>query len=534
MVQVVDNVDAGVEHPSQEITASRDAKTYFTKNIASHIFLLIFSTVTSIYFVPYQKFHLGIENYGIVYLATQVVSWADIIALGVTGTIARFVAVNLAKGNWTLAKSYFNTQYAAVVGFCLVLLPVAAIVSYFTPVLFDIHGGQEMNARLLFFLTYLMFMIGMFFAIFQVGMFVRQRLYIKNLLAVVNQTVGYLVWIICFSVAAPSMWYIGFGRVIGILAAQIGAMVSLKKLVPEIKPSLREFDPKKLVETMKMGTWLTVGRIGDLIAISFDAVIINAMMGKEDLGRYGLIAPLAGMLKMLVWMTWSVMGMSTLAYAAKNDMAGLVRTASRAVKFLSLTLSILLGVFCGMSAPLLSWWLGPDCRSLSMLVWVLFCHLAVTEGLEPLWNLNYALNKLAVPNVVTVFAGIFKLSLAIILIRYTRLGLLGVAVADMVSLVAKNAIFGPLYAGRILGRSSWPFYKNAMPSVPIYVIVAFTAWKMSVTTNLTNFFSLAGACFAMVAVFAAIAYIFILNKDDKLFIYQVSPWGKRRESNQLS
>jgi membrane protein EpsK len=518
------------EKAADPAVSTEEAKRNLAKNMTSQIALFVFSAATSLYFVKYQITNLGIANYGTVSLASQVVAWANVISIAVVGTIGRFVTLALAKGDDKQARSYFSSQFIAIIWLSLLLIPVAGIISYLTPTLFKIPFGQEKNTQILFFLTYLTFIVTLFAGALQVATYVKQRLDIKNGLDALNQTVGYILWIVLFAWLSPSLWQIGFGRLIGALIALIGTAYAFKRLTPQIIPSLQGFDRRKFEETIKMGGWMTIGRAGGMLYVCFDAVIINVMLGPSSVGRYMSVAGLCAMLKVFTWLAWSIMGPPAIAYASREDWAGLLRATSRAVKFLSLSMGVIMGLVCGLSAPFLTVWLGPSFTSLSLLVWLMFSHLVLNQGMDHLFAVNYATNRMAVPSIVTIAGGVLKVVLAIIFIKYTDWGFYGVAVADFVANSLRNLVFAPLYAGRLLRSSCWPLYRAVLPSIIVFAGTSAVAWGLTQASALTTLPRLAASGFVISAMSALAVYFVILNKDDKAFIKQLMPRIPQKET----
>ena len=74
-----------------------------------------------------------------------------------------------------------------------------------------------------------------------------------------------------------------------------------------------------------------------------------------------------------------------------------------------------------------------------------------------------------------VIGGVVKLIPTIALVKYTNMGIFGVALAGLLAFSIKNGVFNPWYAARILGVPSWPFYKSLIPSVFVYAAASGAA-----------------------------------------------------------
>lgn len=508
----------------------REAKQHLARNTATSIVFFIFNAGTSMYFVPLQIHCLGVGNYGMITLANQVVMWTGVITIALVGTIGRFVTLHLARGEEQEARRYFNTQLVASLGFAAVFLPITFVISYMTPAIFRVPAGQEHNSQILFFLTYTSFLVWICASAFQVSTYVRQRFDIKNIIEIGNQILRYSTWLLLFAIAVPSMRHIGIGYVLGTTVALVATIIASRRLTPELRPSLREFDVRKLREMLGMGGWMTVAQLGQMLYLLCDAVILNMMLGPAVVGMYGAVAGLTMMVRGLSGMVLGVIGPPAVAYAAKGDFAGMARLMTRAVKFQSLFLAIILGIMCGMSVPLLRWWLGPKFVPLALLLFLLMCHLPMNLGSETLSTVTYATNRMVAPAIATVAGGLLKVVLAIILIKYTRLGMYGVVTADIVSLSLKALVFFPVYTGKIMKRSSVAVYKALLPAMAVFIGASALSWKATHVFVPYGFIGLAVTGLILTVVVGTIAYRFALNSDERSFIRVIASQRRAAKS----
>ena len=80
--------------------------------------------------------------------------------------------------------------------------------------------------------------------------------------------------------------------------------------------------------------------------------------------------------------------------------------------------------------------------------------------------LSYAAyNKVRVPAIVTIIAGILNLILAVILTYFYGFGEYGIAFAFIFALLLRNVVFVPWYAAKVQGVPPAVFFKPVIPSV---------------------------------------------------------------------
>ncbi len=516
---------------AQEHINIRDSRANFTRNTLSNVIFFLFTGLTSFLMVPYLKDHLGWDNYGIVGTAHTFVMYTQIITIVLVGTVFRFVTVCLAKDDVENARGYFNTQFIAAVVFVVAFIPIAGAISLLTPVILsNIPAGQERNTQILFALTYLSFLLVLLSNPFQVGQFVKQRFDVRNGIEIANQTVRYSTWILLFAFSAPVMWHIGVGYVVGATLTLVATVAAFRRFTPQLIPSFAGFSRTKFLEMIKMGSWMMVSQLGVVLYFSIDPLFITRMMGPEDSGKYWSILLLELKLRGLSTMMCSLVVPMAIASYARQDWNALIRNSARAVKFVSLGMAVPLGILCGLSVPFLTRWLGSDVVSLlAPLVWLLLAHNVINCAVEPLFAINVAANRVAIPGTITALGGIVKVVLAVALVRYTHLGIYGVAIAGVISLTLKNTIFTPLYAGRILNVSSLPFYKSLVPAVLIFGCLSMAGRALAAHFDLATVPKLLAVGLLLMAVAAACIYYLALNKDDRAFLMRLRA-GKQEDA----
>jgi len=184
---------------------------------------------------------------------------------------------------------------------------------------------------------------------------------------------------------------------------------------------------------------------------------------------------------------------------------------------------------CGFAVPFIKWWLGskPEYAGLWLLVWLLLAPQVWNSAMEPLFGINTAANKVAVPGIAAIVGGLIKLTLAIVFLKYTKMGVAGVALANLISFALKNVVFTPIYAGHVIKSSSLPFYKAIIPSTFAFAVIAGSSWWLAQLVDLSNLPKIVIAGVLLMAVFGLLTYLIALNADDRRFLAQVAPWAKK-------
>lgn len=501
--------------------STQDAKKHFAGNALSNVCFFLFNITTSFFMVPYQKNHLGIANYGTVTLASFIIQYTQVITIVLTNTLYRFVTIHIARGEMDEAHKYFNTQFTAIAWFIGIFFPLGMVISYYSPNLIRLPAGEEWNTRILFMIMYISFLIALIGNPLRVAQFAGQRFDLGNWANIGGQVVRYTTWILVFSVVAPLTWHIGLGVLLESIVVLVASYLIFKRLLPQLKPSLRQFHKRKFADMTKMGAWMAVVQVGSILYLGIDLLIINRLLGPTSTGKYSLILLIAAMLRGLSSTMSGMITPLTVSSYANDDYNTLARQMARAVRLTSLGMGIPLAIICGVAIPFLGWWLGPECKALYPLVWWLLAHQVVTCGVEPLHSVNLAANKMAVPALLTVAGGVFKVILSIVLVKYTSLGICGVAIAGFCAFMLKHVLFTPWYAAYILKIPSSVFYKPLLPSVIVFGAISLTALKLTQVVDMQRFPQLAASIIALLIVSILGVFYLAITKEDRAFLSSV-------------
>jgi membrane protein EpsK len=136
---------------------------------------------------------------------------------------------------------------------------------------------------------------------------------------------------------------------------------------------------------------------------------------------------------------------------------------------------------------------------------------------QPLFSLNRAYNKVKIPGLVTLGMGVANLLLAVCFVKYTSLGLYGIAIAIGIVLTIKNFLFMPIYVAMNMGISKWSFIKTPLKSVIILFFALIFAYVSDDYIHIKNWLHLILFSGILFLFFSGFAYLF-LTKDEKYTI----------------
>jgi membrane protein EpsK len=196
----------------------------------------------------------------------------------------------------------------------------------------------------------------------------------------------------------------------------------------------------------------------------------------------------------------------------------LIVKAIRAMKYVALVIALPIGLCCGLSSPLLKIWLGKSFADWSPLMWLIVGGHIFNIIVNPITGINRGLNKVRWPAIVTFIGGILNLVISVLLVRYTNMGLYGVAISVCFCVVAKHFIFLPMYTASILNKSKGYFFGPLVLGGGCCSVVGLFSLLISKLFLLDTIVALMIVGLLISIIYVVAVYMLLLDKEDRIFI----------------
>jgi membrane protein EpsK len=183
-------------------------------------------------------------------------------------------------------------------------------------------------------------------------------------------------------------------------------------------------------------------------------IVLNVMLGREIQGSYGIMLAWVNILRGLFMGMASLVSPSLAAFQAGDETEESAKLSVRAVRMQGLLISVPVGVLCGLAGPALNWWLGPSFTFLAPLAWLILVPLAIEGSFQPVFILVQLPRTIPFPAVATTVLGVMNVVLGVVLVKFTNLGMYGIACSVAFTSILRHAIVLPLYVARLL-KQPW-------------------------------------------------------------------------------
>jgi membrane protein EpsK len=499
----------------------QEAKKRLILNVGSNILFIGVTTAINIWLTPYLIKNLGLAVYGMIPLIISLASYFDLISISLSSTVVRFTTIHLGRNELEQSNIYFNTALFSIMLLCTLITIPLTICSAFIIQLFNIPQGYENESVLLFVLIIGSSVITVIASPFQVSTFATHRFDLDNSRKIFSKLVQVAVIVICFNYFSKSLRYIGLSYLLMAALLLILLILLKNKLTPMLRVNCKAFRLWAMREMMGMGSWILLDQIGFLLYLSVNLMVINLLLGPVKVGLYGPFVQIASLFAMLGAAIVGVFNPVAYQYIAQQQIDILSAKALQAMKYTAIVIALPVGLCCGLSAPLLRLWLGEPFAVWSLLMWLLVGVNIFNIIVNPITGINRGLNRVRWPAIVTFIGGVLNLVLSIILVRYTRLDLYGVALAVCICLLAKHFFFLPIYTASLLGKPKLFFFKPLLLGGVCCSVVGLSSLSLSNILIIDSVMLLIIVCISMAVIYLTVAYALLLNNDDRGFIWSL-------------
>lgn len=427
-------------------------------NLLTNIGGFFVTLVVGIWYTPFLVHQLGVERYGLIPLTNQVASYLTMVGVVVWGTLSRYLTLSLRQEKKEEAQGYFATSFYTLLFVSLPILLGIGGLTYLLPHWMVIPAGVTAASQVLVLLTLTSSLIVLVMSPYLVLPYVANRFDLLNGVQLTLNLGRVLLVVIFFYWFGASLEWVGIAVLLATLTQALWAIKIKGSLFPQLRLSPVHFRPVWLKPLTVMGGWLLLDQVGSLLIVSIDLVLVNRLLGPFEGGRYGAVLQWATMITAISGIVAAVFGPPSLYAYAENNPPALFQKGVQAMKLVGVIVGLPISLVTGLGEPLLRVWLGEAFIPLTPLLSLLVFPLSLNLPITPLFIIQTASGRVALPALVTLGAGVINVGLAYLLAVKAGWGLLGIAASRAITLTARNLLFSLPYISTLVGVSPLSFY----------------------------------------------------------------------------
>lgn len=493
-----------------------------TLNFVLSITSFAIGTVITFFLTPYIVSTLGRAAYGFIGLSNNIIGYTTLITIALNSMASRFISISYLQGNIKDANKYFASVFYSNLFLSAIISILGVLFLTFINKLLNVPNNLLFDVRLLFLLFIINSVFGLITGIFGIGTFIKKRLDLSYSRGIIGRFLGASILVCLFSFFAPHIWYYGIHALIISLYAYITNKIFLRRLTPDLRIKISNFDLNKVIQLIKAGSWNIINRLSDMLSQGFDLIFANIFVGAAAMGTFSLSKTLFMMVLGLFGSFSGNFSPELTELYAQNRIDELIAELQKSIKLFSCFSTPILCALFIFSGDFFRLWLPHQDHQ--------FLYLLATLGLfaspfilpyEGLWNIFTLTNKLKVSS-LTLFAEsicVFTTVLfSMLLVKDVNLRLIILAGSRTVWATLRSSLFLPMYGAHCLNVKLTTFYRYELKSLFCLVLSCFICYALKVYVSISNWFILIIAMGICSIISFMINFYIVLDKDDKRYL----------------
>ena len=215
---------------------------------------------------------------------------------------------------------------------------------------------------------------------------------------------------------------------------------------------------KKLLSS---GIWNSVNSLSTTLLNTLDILITNLFLGAAFSGIYALVKTVPNFLNQLIAILVKVFVPNINILYAQGKKDELLREVLFSVRIMGFLVTVPIGFLMVFGESFYEAWVPTQDNHLLQSLSLLTLFPLIASGIiSVIVNVYITTNKLRIPALVLLGVGITNLTLVIIFLKFTDLGIWTVPIVGMITQLAYYVGFQPIYAARCLNLPWYTFYKT--------------------------------------------------------------------------
>lgn len=461
---------------------------------------------------------IGSTAYGFVGMANDFISYLNLITVVFNSVAGRFISLEYNKGNKDKAAMYFNSVLIAniLASFIIVLFSVIFIPSMHKFI--EIPAEMLKDTQITFAITVATNILAVIGSVFSTATFVKNRLDLNAVQNTVSQLVRLFAVVIMFVLLPAKMYYIPISAFFANIALVFFNYRLGRKLLPEIKLSVKNFKWHYVRELAASGSWMVFTSLGNILIKGIDNLLANRLISALAMGYLSTSRTLPNAITNIVNVLGPLYSPNFVEHYANNNIDSIVKEAKKSIKINGLIIMVPIVGFIVFSKNFYLLWL----TSLTPAEIAVITALSTITVIQAFFNsttvslaqLSLVTNKLKLPVFVTLGVGILNVITVFALNKTTSLGIYAIAGSSTFWLTARYLLFNPTYAAWTLGRKKTIFYKTMLRTYAAIPIIFAVCGVIAKAVNPKSWVSLvlcAGIC---TLVCYPLAAVIVLKKEE--------------------
>ncbi len=454
----------------------KNIQTY--KNILMNILAFSVQFIISFYISPVIVSGVGTAAYGYIGLANDFVSYAGIIASVFNSVAARFIANAFYQKEYEKANKYFNSLIVTNIILSILLSVVGLIVIPNLNYIISIPNELIVDVKITFALTFVAYIVTLLTTIFTTSTFVSNRTDIQGVRTIIQHIVRFTLIIIFLNFVSIKLYWVSLAMLIATVVVAIMNVRLTKILTPELKIDLKDARLQYALELARSGCWMALSSISTILLRGLDLTIANKLLGEYEMGILSIARTFPNNITAIIGTIAPIFTPVFIAYYAQKKEKELDKKIKESIVTCAVIMFIPITGFIVYSNDFYSLWQSSlqaeQVKLVSMLSTITVVQAYFNSTTSTLAQLSVVANKLKVPVFISLFCGVVSVTLDIVLITYTNLGIYAIVVSPTIVMIIRYVVFNAFYGAYCVNKPKWYYIGDVIKTwitIPVLFIL---------------------------------------------------------------
>lgn len=462
---------------------------------------------------------VGDAAYGFIGLANNFVSYATIFTVIINSMASRFVTLELNKENTKKANQYFSSILIMDIVMSLIVGVASTIIIVNLNAFLDIPQNLNFDVKLTFAFAFINLILSIINTVFSIASFAKNRLDLDAIRNIMANIIKAIFLTVVFSIFTPKIYYITIGGVLYSIIVIITNIELTRRLAPELKYSLKNYDKKCVMQLIKSGAWNSINSLGKTLLTGLDLLIANIFVGADAMGILSISKTIPTSIENLLATISNVFSPQFIMLYSKRKIRELINSVNFSIKIIAFIMIVPLSGFITFGTEFFSLWLPTKTIEEIQLIQILsilsLLPYIISACNYSLFLLDTTTNKLKRPVIATLIISILSTIVTLVLLEKTNLGIYAVAGVSSIFWCIKVFFFNTINAAKNLRVKWYTFYPQYLKNLIIFIIVimSFSILKIFFVVNSWKTLILVAVLFMVVGY--TLTFLLLFKKEEK-------------------
>ena len=444
------------------------------KNLIYNSISFAINFIISFAFTPYLIRTVGKEAYSFFPLINNMIGYTSIITTAVGSMAGRFITMRIYKDDMEDANKFLNAMWVSNLVLSIIFTMLSIVLVVFIDDILTVPEYLLSDVRWLFGLGVFSMVLGLLTGYLSIPTYVRNRVDLSSSRNVMTNVIRIGSIFALFAIFRPSIVFMSLSALIASIAGIIFNYNFKKRLLPELTIAPKKYFDLSYVKILtNSGVWNSVSQLSNTLLYQLDLFITNIFISASVTGDYAIAKTAPNLiLQLLAMLSGTFVAHFNILYA-KGQIDEVIAETRKSMVIVGMLIGLPIGFLAIFSDCFYSLWVpGQDTTMLYWLTVFTVVPMVLGGSINPIFGLFSTTNKLRIPSLVVLGAGIIQVIVIVILLKTTSLGIWAIVLTSMVQSVLRNSIFTPMYGAHVLGKSVFTFYPTMLRGIAgVFVVI---------------------------------------------------------------